>query len=147
LYFLTSRLRQLEPDMLRAGQIAISDYVFDKELIYAKRLLDPQQLAVYEQVYQPLAAKAVCPVLVIYLQDSVQNCLQRIHKRNRPYEQRIEIEFLETLSLDYDRLFTDWKSSPVIRISISEFDPVCGSDIRYLGNQIRSYVVTQINTL
>jgi len=147
LYFLTSRVKQLNPDVLGSGQMTVSDYVFDKELIYARRLLDKKQLAVYEQVYQPLAAKVAQPVLVIYLQDSVQNCLQRIHKRNRPYEQRIETEFLGTLSSDYDRLFTDWKSSPVIRISISEFDPVCGSDLQHLANQIRSYVATQINTL
>jgi len=140
LYFLTSRIEQLNPQALRAGQIIVSDYVFEKELIYARRLLNPQQLASYENKYQSCDGKAAPPVLVIYLQDSAENCLQRIHKRNRPYEQVIGLQFLEKLSCDYEKLFGDWKRCPVIRISMSEFDCARNADMEHLANQIRSYV-------
>jgi deoxyadenosine/deoxycytidine kinase len=68
------------------------------------------------------------------MQDSAQNCLERIHKRNRPYEQQIELRFLETLSSDYGRLFADWKMCPVIRVPKSE-----DADIQHLAEQIRYY--------
>jgi 2-amino-4-hydroxy-6-hydroxymethyldihydropteridine diphosphokinase len=140
LYFLTSRTTQLNRSTLAKGRIIISDYVFDKELIYAERLLNAKQLALYEQIYPPFAEVAAAPVLVIYLTDSPQNCLNRIHRRNRPYEQKIELQFLEDLHCDYKQLFADWKTSPLIRLSMSEFDYMQEANIQHLANQIKSYV-------
>ncbi len=141
LFFLTSRTEQLNPETLAPGQLAISDYIFDKELIYARRLLNAQQLSLYEKIYPPFSAKIAAPVLVIYLQDSVQKCLERIHRRNRPYEQKIEPQFLEALKSDYERLFEHWKTCPVIRKQMSKLDCTRDADIEDLANQIRSYVV------
>ncbi len=141
LYFLTERGRQLDPDTLGRRQVFISDYVFEKELIYARRLLDAEQLALYEEIYPVFSRKVASSVLVIYMTDSVQQCLGRIHQRNRPYEQRIKEHLLEWLSSDYERLFADWKSCPVIRIEVSRFDCTKASDIEHLVNQIKSYIV------
>lgn len=141
LYFLTGRTSQLNRNSLTRGQIPITDYIFDKELIYATRLLNARQLALYRKIYQPFAAKVTAPVLVIYLTDSAQKCLHRIHKRNRPYEQKIEPQFLETLSSDYEQLFSVWKTCPVIRIQMSKFDCTEDGNIDHLANQIKSYVV------
>lgn len=134
LYFLTCRAEQLNPNTLEAGRICISDYVFDKELIYARRLLDTQQLTLYEEIYPPFAAKVAEPVLVVYLRDPAENCLERIHSRNRPYEQQIELPFLRGLDGDYERLFEQWKNCPVIRISTSQ-----STDVDRLANQIKYY--------
>jgi deoxyguanosine kinase len=140
LYFLTTRTEQLNPDVLTAGRIAVSDYVFDKELIYARRLLDARQLTLYERTYPLLTSQVVSPVLVIYLEDSAQNCLERIHKRNRPYEQKIELSFLESLNADYQKLFKDWKTCPVIRKQVSKFDCTKDADLQHLANQIKCYI-------
>lgn len=134
LYFLTGRAGQLKPDVLGRGQLWISDYVFDKELIYARRLLDGRQFALYEEVYYPFAAGVAAPAVVVYICDSAQNCLGRVHSRNLSYEQQIGLSYLETLSDDYDRLFADWKTCPVIRV------PKCeDASAEYLANQIRHY--------
>jgi 2-amino-4-hydroxy-6-hydroxymethyldihydropteridine diphosphokinase len=142
LYFLTSRTEQLNPNILARGQTAVSDYVFDKEIIYARRLLDSQQLSLYEKTYPPFAGQVALPVLVIYLQDSAQGCLERIHRRNRPYEQKIELQFLEALDSDYKQLFTDWNTCPVIRVLISEFDCTKDADIIHLAEQIKCYIAS-----
>ena len=140
LFFLTHRAEQLNHNALAQGQIALSDYVFDKELIYARRLLNAQQLDSYEKIYPMSSTKIAAPVLVIYLTDSVQNCLQRIHKRNRPYEQKIEPQFLENLSSDYEQLFADWKTCSVIRKQMSKSDYTKDAGTDHLANQIKSYV-------
>jgi len=140
LYFLTHRAEQLNHNSLALGRIVISDYVFDKELIYAQLLLNAEQLALYKKIYPPFSAEVTPPVLVIYLIDSVQNCLERIHKRNRPYEQKIQPQFLDSLSRGHEKLFADWKKCPVIRLSMSEFDYMQDSNIQHLANQIRSYI-------
>ena len=140
LYFLTSRAAQLNHETLAPSKIVVTDYVFNKERIYARRLLDARQLGLYEELYPRLSGEIAAPVLVIYLQDSVRRCLQRIHKRNRPYEQQIEPPFLEALHRDYEQLFATWKTSPVIRLSMSQFDCTQDGDVEHLTNQIRCYV-------
>jgi 2-amino-4-hydroxy-6-hydroxymethyldihydropteridine diphosphokinase len=134
LFFLTSRAGQLNPNNLETGRICISDYVFDKERIYSKRLLDSQQLALYEKIFPPFAAQVISPALVIYMRDPAEKCLQRIHRRNRPYEQQIELQFLQKLDSDYEQLFKQWKTCPVIRISTSQ-----STDTDSLANQIEHY--------
>ena len=136
LFFLIHRSEQLNPSVLEQDRMSISDYVFDKELIYARRLLNAQQLALYEEVYPPFAAKVTAPVLVIYMRDPVAECLERIRSRNRPYEQQIELPFLESLGSDYDRLFERWARCPVIRISTPQ-----ASDVDCLAHQIKYYTV------
>jgi deoxyguanosine kinase len=134
LYFLTSRVGQLDPNKLETGRICISDYVFDKEMIYARRLLDAQQLALYEKIYPAFAEQVTVPALIIYIRDPAENCLERIHNRNRPYEQQIELEFLRKLDSDYEQLFKQWKYCPLIRVSTSQ-----SSDADSLVNQIKYY--------
>jgi 2-amino-4-hydroxy-6-hydroxymethyldihydropteridine diphosphokinase len=143
LFFLTSRIEQLNHNTLTAGRIAISDYIFDKEPIYAQQTLTAEQLKIYAKIYQPSVSKVVRPVLVIYLQDSAQNCLERIHKRNRPYEQQIQLQFLEALRCDYEELLSNWKICPVIRKQMSKSDYTNDANIDYLTNQIKSYVAVQ----
>ena len=73
---------------------------------------------------------------------SAQVCLDRIHNRNRPYEQRIEGEFLDTLIGDYERLFDDWKACPVIRLRSSQLDYGKSETIEKIANQVRCYIAT-----
>lgn len=140
LYFLTSRVSQLSNHSLTAGEMVLADYVFDKELIYARQLLNAEQFALYDKIHKQIVYDIAAPVLVIYLVDSVENCLERIHGRNRPYEQRIQPQFLEALDRGHKKLFVDWKKCPVIRLSMSEFDYMQDSNIQHLANQIKSYV-------
>jgi len=140
LYFLTHRVEQLSHNALEAGRMTVSDYIFDKELIYARRLLNTQQLTLYEKTYPSLSSQITPPVLVIYMTDLVQTCLERIHRRNRPYEQKIQLKFLQALDSDYQKLFSNWRTCPVIRISTSKLDYTKDADINHLTNQIRNYV-------
>jgi deoxyguanosine kinase len=139
LYVLVHRAGQLDPDRLPTDRVFVTDYVFDKELIYARRLLDGAQLKLYESIYPPFAEKAATPSVVVYLEDSPGNCLSRIHSRNRPYEQRMRREFLEALDEDYKRLFAGWKASPVIRVPASRLTGYADDVVAHLVRQVRAY--------
>lgn len=143
LFFLTNRMQQLDKDTLKTGRVYISDYLFQKETIYAETLLDPQQLSIYRQVYQHFAEMVLDPVLVIYLEDSARNCLERIARRGRPYEQNIDVQFLEKLDTGYKKLLTDWKKSPLICISTPQLDYTDNACIEHLTNQIACYIGCQ----
>ena len=140
LYFLTARLEQLNKSALEKRQTYISDYVFDKELIYSRQTLTPEQLTLYDKIYQSSNLKVASPVLVIYLLDSPQNCLERIHKRNYPNEKKIELQYLENLEAEYNQLFSNWKTCPVIRKNTSELDYTKNDNIDHLAEQIKYYI-------
>ncbi len=140
LFFLTHRIEQLAPDVLQNQKTYITDYIFDKELIYANRQLNQIQLELYSRIYSSLFSKVAAPELVIYLTDTARNCLERIHRRNRRYEQALELSLLEALNGDYQRLFSQWKTSPVIRIDASKLDYEDGSYFEHLTKQITCYI-------
>jgi len=143
LYFLVHRTQQLDRGVLPPGQVAVTDYVFEKEMIYARRLLNPTQLQLYESIYPPFAQKVTTPVLVVYLQDSPANCLQRIHRRGRPYEQGVSLEFLEALDGDYQHMFADWKASPVIRVPTSRLTGYAEAVVDHLILQVKAYIAAK----
>jgi deoxyguanosine kinase len=140
LFFLTHRFDQLNSDILKAGQTSVSDYLFDKELIYAEILLKADQMDLYRRIYDLYSPKIAPPVLVIYLTDSSANCLERIKQRNRPYEQKIDISFLDSILAAHEQLFAFWKKCPVIRIRAADLDYSKPKTIAHLADQVKYYI-------
>jgi deoxyguanosine kinase len=138
LYFLTSRVEQLNPSIREKNKPIVTDYVFQKELIYANLLLSKEQLTLYEKVYSQLAPGIISPALLLYLTDSPQVCLERIHSRNRPYEQKIELGFLEGIDAGYRGLVAGWKYSPVL--TLNDFDCRDEKSIDWLVSRMKYYL-------
>jgi len=139
LYFLVKRARQLDADALGPNRLWVSDYLFQKELIYARLLLNPQQMDLYRSIYNHFAEEVARPSLVIYLTDPPPECLDRIHKRNRPYEQDIETDFLRRLDAEYRELFAAWDTCPVIRLPSSRIDYSQQHSVQHLADQVKYY--------
>jgi 2-amino-4-hydroxy-6-hydroxymethyldihydropteridine diphosphokinase len=139
LFFLASGASQLTQSRLLAGRRYVSDYVFDKARIYASAWLKGVDFRKYQRHYESVKAGVADPVVVIYLDDTLENCLDRIHQRNRPYEQHIELGFLEHLAKGYDTLYTDFTICPLIRLRADE----CRDDeqVDCIANDIRHYLV------
>ena len=142
LFFLSSSATQFRRDRLIAGRCYVSDYVFDKALVYASSWLDAENLDIYKRHYACVAEQVAEPVLVIYLNDSVEQCLDRIHKRNRPYEQRIEPAFLAALSEKYETLYADCTTCPVVRVTAAEC--VNPEQIDVWAKELRYYLAAEI---
>jgi deoxyguanosine kinase len=117
LFFLSSSASQLRKDRMTADCCYVNDYVFEKARIYASDWLEPGDLATYQKHFDSICQGVTAPVLVIYMQDTLEYCMERIHQRNRPYEQQIKMPFLEHLACGYDTLYTGYTVCPVIRIS------------------------------
>lgn len=117
LFFLSSSATQLRRDRLKPGSRYVSDYVFDKALIYASSWLEADDLELYKKHFSCVTQEVAEPVLAIYLYDDIQQCLDRIHRRNRPYEQQIETAFLDELRQKYEALYADWTTCPLVRLN------------------------------
>lgn len=126
MYFLFARARQLE-DLRQQDlftDVRVADYLFAKDRLFAEMNLDADELALYDQVAAKLGIEPPVPDLVIYLQASVDALLQRIARRGRPSEHRIERGYLERLADAYARFFHAYDEGPLLIVNASQIDPV-----------------------
>lgn len=143
LYFLNTRVEQLRKDKLTDSNVVISDYVFAKDKLFAERTLNAEQLDVYRKRYDEICGDASEPVLVVYIKGPAELIVERIHGRNRSYEQSISVDTIASLSDEYDRLFASWDKCPVITLNVDEFDCMDQGSVEKLTNEISSYIWKQ----
>jgi deoxyguanosine kinase len=132
LYFLFQRSRQMQ-DLRQADlfeKVRVSDYLLDKDRLFARLTLDEEEFGLYEQVYSKLAIDAPVPDLVVYLQAPVDILTERIARRGISYEQMIERRYLERLVEAYARFFLEYEAAPVLMVNAADIDPV-GSEQDY----------------
>ncbi|HEV58176.1 MAG TPA: hypothetical protein ENN87_11905 [Phycisphaerales bacterium] len=87
-----------------------------------------------------MAGRVTEPVLVLLLRVTAEVCLERIHQRNRPYEQRLQLASLRTLVQQYEALFAAWRRCPVIRVDGDQFDGRRAEDRDWIVEQVRAYL-------
>lgn len=124
LFFLFQRAKQLEvlhqQDLFAATHV--SDYLFDKDRLFACLNLDADELALYEQVYARLWLDVPTPDLVIYLQAPTDVLLERIARRGIHYEQQIDRTYLERLNQAYAGFFYDYRAAPLLIVNAAQAD-------------------------
>ncbi|HDZ10479.1 deoxynucleoside kinase [Pseudohongiella sp.] len=139
LFFLFQRAQQLQElkqdDLFEPVRIA--DFLIDKDMLFARQNLDPDEFLLYQNVYQHLTIDAPVPELVIYLQAPTQVLLQRIQKRGIAAEQTIEADYLSRLNDAYTSFFHYYDRSPLLIVNSTDLDLVShDEDYRQLVNQI-----------
>jgi deoxyguanosine kinase len=124
IFFLLSRHKQqlnLTQRNLFVERI-VSDYLFDKDRIFAYLNLTEHELILYEKLYQFLVKDVRKPDLVVYLQGRVETLLDRIRKRGRPIEREMSSEYLEALADSYNRFFFHYEATPVLIVNTQNLD-------------------------
>ncbi len=124
MFFLLSRFSQqqemFQPDLFT--RITISDYLFDKDRIFAYLNLDEHELPLYEQIYKILEPKIVKPDLVIFLQADTDTLLRRIKQRGRPFEKEINHDYIAAVNEAYNQFFFRYSDTPLLVINTSDID-------------------------
>lgn len=124
LYFLLERYKQLRALDLAANPncVVVSDYLFEKDKIFAYLNLGDAELPLYNGYYELFAEQVPLPDLVIYLQARPETLRKRIAKKNVPSEHHISDEYLEEVVKAYEHFFFHYKSSDLLVIDTSEID-------------------------
>ncbi len=141
LFFLLQRARQMQE--LRQDDlfnpVRVADFLMEKDQLFARMILDENELALYEQVYQQLTLDAPRPDLVIYLQAPVDVLMARVQQRGVNYERQIEYSYLQRLSDAYVEFFYHYNEAPLLIVNAKDID-VVGNDYDYqqLLQRIRS---------
>ena len=100
----------------------ISDYLFDKDRIFARANLDDDEFWLYEQLFQLLRKRITPPDLVIFLQATTDVLAERIRKRDKKYERGISTKYLEEINQAFNDFFFHYSDSPLLVINASKID-------------------------
>src|ERR1700741_4721532 len=106
MYFLMERQKRLREALaIEAPGPVISDFLMEKDRIFANLNLDDEELKLYERYYEALAAELPAPDLVIYLQAKPEVLRARIAKKASREEKQIAAEYVEEVARAYEHFF------------------------------------------
>lgn len=140
MFFLLSRYRQQQqvPDLLRQGAL-ISDYMFNKDRLFAQLNLSGDEWDIYQQLQSALACQIAPPDLIVYLQADTEVLMGRIAQRDRPYERAMEREYLDDLRRGYEHFFAAAQQAPVLYVNTNRLNFVSNpDDFQHIVDRIRT---------
>ncbi len=141
LFFLFQRAQQLQA--LRQDDlfepVRVADFLMEKDQLFARQNLDPDEYRIYENVYGHLTIDAPSPDLVIYLQAPVDVLLRRIQTRGIAAEQLIDRQYLVKLVDAYTEFFHYYDKSTLLVVNSADIDLV-NHDADY--EQLLDYILT-----
>jgi deoxyadenosine/deoxycytidine kinase len=139
MFFLINRYKQQE-ELIQEDLFSnyiISDYIFEKDRIFAYLNLSGDELKLYESLYPLLARTLRKPDLVVFLQSSIDRLMFNIKKRGRAIEKNLTRNYIEELSEAYNHFFFRYNSTPLLIVNSTEIDFVNNeNDFEELFRQI-----------
>ncbi len=140
IFFLLRRYKQAveisQIDLFKRA--TISDYLFEKDRIFARANLDDNEFWLYEQLFQILKKRVTTPDLVIFLQAKTEVLLERIKKRDRKFERSLGFKYLDQINRAFNDFFFHFSDCPLLVVNASEIDFVhIPDDFEDLVEQIK----------
>lgn len=124
LHFLFDRTRQLrdlaQGDLFSAG--TVSDFLIDKDMLFARMNLDDDEFELYQKVYTDLTPQAPTPDLVIYLQAPIDALLERVRRRGVEFERGMDAGYLQRLANSYSEFFHRYEAAPLLIVNTSNLN-------------------------
>jgi len=142
MYFLYERHRRLmeaHPD--DAASPIVSDFLFEKDKIFAYVNLDNEELKLYEKYFDMLVPSVPSPDLVIYLHAKPEVLRKRVSKKGVPSERQISPEYVEAVARAYEHFFFRYSASNLLVVDTTDIDFVeRNQDLQELLRRLRQPV-------
>ena len=123
-FYLLSRYQQqdelLQEDLFSQGGV-VTDYLFQRDRVFAQLNLSESELALYDKVYQLLHAKAPRPDLVVYLTARPDVLGERVALRGGAGKS-LPASYIGEVAKSYAEFFFLWQESPLLIVNTSEID-------------------------
>jgi len=121
LWFLIERYQQMQA--LRDTDIpVVSDYLFEKDKLFAYLNLTDAELDLYNRYYQMFREQVPAPDLVVYLQASPEVLKQRLKRKAIPGERAISDSYIEQVAQAYEHFFFHYTASDLLVVNTSDID-------------------------
>ncbi len=124
IFFLLSRYKQ-QQELFQADlfqDFVVSDYIFEKDKIFAYLTLADEELKLYETLLAAIEKNIPTPDLVVYLQCSVERLMSNIRNRARKIEENMSEEYIRDLNEAYNYFFFRYKASPLLIVRATDMD-------------------------
>ena len=118
-----SQLQAMAQTHLFDAQV-VSDFLLDKDPLFARLTLADDEMALYQQLYDHLHPQAPTPDLVIYLQASPETLIERVRKRGVSIENGISEPYLNRLCESYSRFFHEYEQAPLLIVNTEHLNPI-----------------------
>jgi deoxyguanosine kinase len=126
MFFLFQRMNQLrdlaQTDLFDAR--IVSDFLLDKDPIFARLTLGDDELNLYQQLYDHLRPQAPLPDLIVYLQAQPETLVERVRKRGVAMEAGISELYLHRLCESYSRFFYHYDAAPLLIVNTENLNPI-----------------------
>jgi deoxyadenosine/deoxycytidine kinase len=124
MFFLVNRFKQ--QDQLKQEDLfteyTVSDYIFDKDKVFAYLNLSSDEIKLYESIFPLLERDIRKPDLVVFLQSTVDRLMYNIKSRDRKIEKSITRSYIKELSEAYNDFFFKYSNTPLLIVNSSEID-------------------------
>jgi deoxyadenosine/deoxycytidine kinase len=130
MHFLFSRYQQQRSlrQMELFSERMVSDYLFQKDRIFASLNLSDRELALYERLVGWLELEVMKPDVVVYLQANPDVLMSRIARRGRTFERDMERGYIRQLNEAYNHFFFHYVDSPLLVVNTNGIDFVNNSE-------------------
>ena len=130
IFFLLTRYKQqqklFQADLFH--RFLVTDYIFEKDKIFAYLNLEDEELKLYETLIGAIERNIPTPDVVVYLQSSVPRLMGNIRKRARSFESDMSETYIKDLNEAYNYFFFRYKATPLLIVNASELDFVANND-------------------
>jgi deoxyguanosine kinase len=130
IFFLLTRYKQ-QQELFQADlfhRFLVTDYIFEKDKIFAYLNLQDEELKLYETLVGTIERNIPTPDLVVYLQSSVPRLMQNIKHRARSYEASMSDDYIRDLNEAYNYFFFRYKTTRLLIVNASDMDFVNDRD-------------------
>ncbi len=124
LFFLLSRYK-LQQDLQQMDMFTkaiVSDYMFDKDRLFAALNLADMELDLYNRIANELQKNIIYPDLIIFLQSETDRLMHNIKIRGRDFESNMDWKYIDELNQIYNEYFFRYDKGPLVIINANDID-------------------------
>lgn len=125
LFFMAERFQHLKKLLSEAdifSSFTVSDFLFQKSLIFAQQNLSEDESKLYRMLFDIINPTLPKPDIILYLYAPVEKLLTNIKKRGRDYEQSITGDYLQKIQSAYLDYFKLQQHSRVVLLDTTELN-------------------------
>lgn len=129
IYFLAERFKEQKRIFENGGGFIQDRSIYEDTGIFAKMhsdkgTMDPVDYDTYTNLFESMVMTPYFPHpnLLIYLEGSLEDILQRIKERGRSMEQETPIAYWEEMYGRYEMWIDSFDACPVLRLNINDYD-------------------------
>ena len=123
MHFLFGRYDRLTDAQIERSHIpVVTDFLFEKDKLFAYLNLDDDEIAIYDPYYKLFKTQLPAPDLTVYLKTTPERLRTRLTEERAGLEARISDAYLEGAVQAYDHFFSRYKSADVLVVNTEQTD-------------------------